>query len=458
MTEFKNDAERMVLVCAITSDRVLGEIVTKVRDKEPFRSRWSNLVYGWCATFYRKYGAAPRRAIEQRFKAFAEKSRDEDVVEMIGVFLKGLSRDHRSDLNEKWVLDLAAEHFNRIRMERLRDQIDADVDGVDSQRIISEFQSVSLGASRKIDVFTDADAQREALEEQGEEILVHYPNALGEFFSNHLSRDGLISFMAPEKRGKTFWLLDLAWRSAVRCKRRTLFYSMGDMSERQVMRRFLSRATRRPIVGGKIRIPIKFNEEGVPRFARRKSGRRMSMSDVRNAFKQTRMKTSHSTSLLRLRSEPNSTMNVAGVRSDMIDYAREGWMPDVVVIDYADILAPETTRDDFRHQIDETWKALRRLSQEFHCLVVTATQSNAASYGAEVIRRKHFSEDKRKFAHVTGMVGINQTDDEKALGMYRLNWTALREGAYSESRCVTVAGCLEITSPCIISTWGDDWG
>jgi hypothetical protein len=96
---------------------------------------------------------------------------------------------------------------------------------------------------------------------------------------------------------------------------------------------------------------------------------------------------------------------------------------------------------------------MRRLSQENHVLVVTATQTDAKSYGVHTLRREHFSEDKRKFSHVTGIVGINQDPQEMELGVFRLNWIALREGSYSESRCCHVAGCLAIANPAIVSAW-----
>jgi hypothetical protein len=151
----------------------------------------------------------------------------------------------------------------------------------------------------------------------------------------------------------------------------------------------------------------------------------------------------------------NSTTTVADVRASLDEKIKGGWIPDVVVIDYADILAPEAGAklQDFRHQTNETWKALRRLSQDYHVLVVTATQSDAASYEARLVTRKNFSEDKRKLSHVTGMVGLNQTEEEKSRGIYRLNWIVLREGVFYEARCVTSAGSLALANPAMLSIW-----
>ena len=85
--------------------------------------------------------------------------------------------------------------------------------------------------------------------------------------------------------------------------------------------------------------------------------------------------------------------------------------------------------------------------------MVTATQTNAKGYTDELIRRGNFSEDKRKLAHVTGMVGLNQTEKDKRQGIYRVNWVMLREAAYFKSRCVVAAGSLDISCPVMFASW-----
>ena len=159
-------------------------------------------------------------------------------------------------------------------------------------------------------------------------------------------------------------------------------------------------------------------------------------------------------SYLKLSVHPNSTLSVSGIKNILRTWEQEEWVPDIIVIDYADILDMDSYKLEGRDRINETWKQLRSLSQIYHCLVITATQADAGSYDATLIRRCNFSEDKRKFAHVTGMVGINQTDPvEKELGVMRFNWLKLRDGKYSENVCVYIAGCLAVASPMIKSCW-----
>ena len=140
----------------------------------------------------------------------------------------------------------------------------------------------------------------------------------------------------------------------------------------------------------------------------------------------------------------------ASVRVSDIDAILSRWeiernfVPDVIIVDYADILAPENSRLQLRDQMNETWASLRRLSQERRCLVLVPTQASAKSYQKSLQTMTEFSEDKRKMAHVTGMLGLNQTEQEKPLGIMRLNWIVLRESPYSVRQCLFVAQCLAL--------------
>jgi hypothetical protein len=119
---------------------------------------------------------------------------------------------------------------------------------------------------------------------------------------------------------------------------------------------------------------------------------------------------------------PNKTLHVKEIDTilDIWEQA-EGFVPDVIVVDYADILAPENSKEQFRHQQNETWSSLRSLSQRKHCLVITATQADADGLTKESLGLDNFSEDVRKYAHVTGMFTLNRTDLEKNLRIMRLS-------------------------------------
>lgn len=252
----------------------------------------------------------------------------------------------------------------------------------------------------------------------------------------------------------SMFLLDVAWRAMVQ-KRRTAFFAIGDMSERQVMRRLLVRAAGKPFTPRVVKKPvsIKREESGEIKVEYDEVSFDEPLSwhqAVKACEKITRGRT---IPYLKLSCHPNSAIGMDGVRGILADWAREGWVADVVVIDYADNLDPPPGSGDPRNAVNMIWKQMRRASQELHCCLVTASQTDAESYAAQTITKKNFSENKLKNAHTTGVVGINQTDDEKKQGIYRLNWVVRREEEFSEYRCAAVAGCLALVRPVMVSVF-----
>lgn len=463
--KYQSDDERSILTGMIVNSRVLARIAAHVTaDTKPFRSKWSNVVARWCLEYHAQYQKAPRGAVPILFRSYAEESQDEEAVKVIETFLGTLSDDYKAlskDINDDHLVDTASRYFNQVKLEKLNTALEADLlrkDVEGAREKLSAFTPINLATSSVAEVLTDKELLVDALADNENEVMIRYPRALGEFFGPHLCRDGFIAFLAPEKRGKSFWLIDVAWR-AVLNKRKTLIYSLGDMSQRQMMRRFIARAARRPIEPGSVHLPkrMRMEEDGVAAIRTEEVAyaNRISVAEAREAMKGVYVNTAHTESLLKMKCTSNSTTRVVDIRTDLDEMAREGWVPDVVVLDYADILAPESGSGDmdYRHQINETWKALRRLSQDYHILVVTATQSDAEGYDRKTLGRKNFSEDKRKLSHVTGMIGLNQIDEEKRKGIFRLNWILLREGDYLETRCVTAAGNLAVAHPSMLSVW-----
>jgi hypothetical protein len=128
---------------------------------------------------------------------------------------------------------------------------------------------------------------------------------------------------------------------------------------------------------------------------------------------------------------------------------QDNFVPDIILIDYADILASDadSSRLEPRNQQNKIWQRLRKLSQQKHCLVVTATQADAASYDKNTLGLSNFSEDKRKYGHVTAMYGLNQSPEEKQIGIMRVNELVIRDGAFDRMNQIKILQCLEIGRP-----------
>jgi hypothetical protein len=390
-----------------------------------------------------------------------EKERDKETVDLIERFLNALSdqyRSARSEINPQYIIDKSGKYFQRVQLEKLKEDLEEELDAgnlEDAHNLIHKYRPVAIGAGVNSYLINDMESVRVSLSNKKEtQVLLKYPDALGDFFGDTFERDSFVSFEGPEKRGKSFWLFDVVWRTMLE-KRKVALFSVGDMSKNQVIRRFAARAAFRPFKAGTIKLPKKINRKEsdlVPIIQHKEKtfDKPMKWSEAWKAFQEWG-KALRGTDYIRLSVHPNSTISAEGIHETINLWQNEGWVPDVVVIDYADILAPINAKEAKIEQIDETWRYLRRMSQELHCCVVTATQTNRESYKAKTISMQHAANDKRKRAHVTASIGLNQDNDEKAIGVYRLNYIVRREEDSNPNHRVFTASCLGIGNPAVLS-------
>lgn len=454
--------ERRVLVGMITDKAVLGQIASRWED-DLFKSRWGNLVGKWCVDYYNRYHKAPQKAIEDIFSSWAGEAQDKATVRLVDSFLASLSDEYEAlakESNADFIIDLAAKHFNEVKARNLIEEAQGFLDVGQSDKVwelMTKTHKMEVGVGAGVDVFSDRAAVESAFADRADP-LIRYPGALANFYRDSLCRDGFIAFMGPEKRGKSWALLDMAFRAAIQ-RRKVAFFSIGDMSQNQVMRRLMIRAARAPWKPAKVKWPtfIEYDPDDLCAKVDHKIlefKKPLEWGSAWNACKELlKSKIKSKESYFKLSCHPNSSLNVFGLKSVLDSWDRNGWNPDVIIIDYADLFAPIQGYLESRDSINATWKHLRGLSQELHCLVVTATQADAASYKAKTVDMSNFSEDKRKLSHVTGMVGLNQTPEEKEHGVIRYNWVVLREDEFTQGRCIHVAGCLPLGNPCVKSTF-----
>lgn len=469
--------ERRILIGVIVDPTVCGAVAARWNG-ERFLAPWSNLIAGWAVDYYRRYDKPPGRDIEAAFAAWAATgTKDEDTVKSIESLLGTLSGEYQreaEEINSSHLLDLAEEHFNRVRLKRAVDQISGFLDAGRLDKALEIYEEtkdpVQVQMRSAIDLLNDKEAVQRAFDYRSEPV-VEYPGPLGQFYGGTLERDGFVAYMGMEKIGKTWFLLDVAWRALLQ-RRRVAFFQLGDLSESQIIGRFLTRAAGHPMEGDEWPLVCKIPESVEKLEAKKEEGDfgyvpelAIATRDVTfhapleehvgwAAFQKVQRERVKSTKpYFKLDNHSAGTLTVPSILATLRMWDRQGWSPDVVVIDYADILAPFPGYTESRDAVNANWMAMRAMSTQLRCLVVTATQVNSASYKAGLLDMTNFSEDKRKFSHVTAMVGLNQTDMEKEREVWRLNWLVRRGRKSSRRKVVYVAGCVGIGNPCVRSTF-----
>jgi replicative DNA helicase len=133
---------------------------------------------------------------------------------------------------------------------------------------------------------------------------------------------------------------------------------------------------------------------------------------------------------------PTGTLTPSMLRALIERYKSPGLNPDgtvrppiifdEVIVDYADIMAPDVyTREPIENS-KQIWIALRAIAQEENVAMLTATQSNREGMKATIIKATDVADDINKVRTVDLMISINYTDEERAAGECRLFFAASR--------------------------------
>lgn len=99
---------------------------------------------------------------------------------------------------------------------------------------------------------------------------------------------------------------------------------------------------------------------------------------------------------------------------------------DLVVVDYADIMAPDFRVNDTIENSKQIYLALRAIAHEENVALLTATQTNREGFKSTVAKAEHVADDFNKVRTVDIMISINVTDEERSNGEARLFFAASR--------------------------------
>jgi len=502
-TKVDNRLERQIATGMVVSTDFLRS-VSAIYEPGLIEIPFVRTIADWCLKHHETYKVAPGPHIRDLFDHESRKPEmDSDEAELIGDFLEEISNEHeRADkFNVEYILDQTVQRFKKQKLTILADEIRGAASSgelADAEAFLAGYKQVSRYETSGVNPFTNQDVIRHAFESENQPLF-SLPGALGRALGP-VCREDFIGIMGPEKRGKTWWLMFYGIMAAkARCN--VAFFQVGDMSEAQFTRRghvYLAQRSFKEKYCGPILVPIldcyhnqwdscedenracdfgiiedekkgtlaKFEDaeqdgykpctycvkryplrfRGAHWYTKREAVEPLTWREaIRNGKQfEKRIKGRN----FKLSTHSNTSINIKGIRAILSGWEYfEGFVPDVVIIDYADILAPEDTRKEHRHQQNDSWKAMRALSQDLKCAVITATQADADSYDKKSLKLTNFSEDKRKYAHVTAFHGLNQTPEEKRRGVMRYSQMLAREDDFDILRQVKVLQCLQIGRP-----------
>lgn len=125
---------------------------------------------------------------------------------------------------------------------------------------------------------------------------------------------------------------------------------------------------------------------------------------------------------------PTKSASVQTLKNHIEKLRKRGINPDLVLVDYADLLRPVRSSGEKRHELEETYEGLRGLAQTYEFPIWTASQTNRGGLNAEVITMEAISEAFNKCFVADFIFSLSRTVQDKQSNKGRLFVAKNRNG------------------------------
>ena len=125
---------------------------------------------------------------------------------------------------------------------------------------------------------------------------------------------------------------------------------------------------------------------------------------------------------------PTKSATTQSIKNHLEKLKKRGIHPDMVIVDYADLLRPVKSRSEKRHELESLYEELRGIAQSMECPIWTASQTNRSGLNAEVITMEAISEAFNKCFVADFIFTVSRTIEDKKANMGRIFLAKNRNG------------------------------
>jgi replicative DNA helicase len=258
-----------------------------------------------------------------------------------------------------------------------------------------------------------------------------FPTGIPEFDRRGFgpTRKEMFLYIADTKTGKTWCMIHLA-KMVVMNGLRTVHVSL-EMSEEKIAQRYVQTL---------FAISKRAEKYVTRRFKKTKRGKldfeikeveaKLSLDNPNIAKKlKTKLKRWRTRILdnIQVKQFPTSQLTVEGLEAylDSLEMT-QGFVPDLLIVDYPDLMKIPGGAGQLRHGLSEVYKRLRGVAVARNLALAVPTQSNRGGATAKTVNRTNVSEAYSKIADADMALTYSQTELEKKLGLARLRVEAGR--------------------------------
>jgi hypothetical protein len=492
-------AEEKILTGMIISDNFCRDI-SKLISKHTIETPYISIAVRWCQEYYYKYKEAPGIHIQDIFEVEKEKLEVPHQQAIEAILAKLSNQYAESGINEDFFKDEAFRLIESRNLKYSSSQTSSliELGRLDeAKQVYRSYKEISIITSGWEDPFAPQVMQNHFADEQSKKSgLFQLPGEIGNFIGP-FERNWLVGILAPAKRGKTFWAIEIVLQ-ALFSRKKSVLISL-EMNSQRIRKRIYNRLTAMSSETRDYIFPVfdclKNQKNSCNKSIRKNNLRLLDSEDKKPDYNQEspyrvcvecrgsfdfipstwftttkieKMKIKKAQKLLeaqalqlgynktlgsnlRVLAYPAFSANLQRVRNDIQVLMDQGFIPDVMAIDYPDILAPEDNRITGRERIDQTWKTLKGMTDEMHCCIFAPSQANRGSFDKKNVGQTDTSEDIRKIANGDLWLAINQTPQEKKASITRISKIASRDRAFDPYESVIVLQQLTLGQICLDS-------
>lgn len=445
----------MNFLCAFILSEKFCALFHKAFEPRYFENPDYKVLVSYIQSYFRKYSRPPKKLIV----SYIEKHKNQFADDTLYLSLKKTlitSAESIDGLLEKYetqyIMDDAELFIKAAALRIAMDKINLALDGDNEEEALRTYEKMVIPEAQKSGIISfedDLEKQREALRKNNN-LVIRFDGLIGELIGN-LYRGDFFTFVAPTGQGKTWWLMYAA-KQARAHGLNVLFLSL-EMQEQSVLRRFQQMYYRRTLHGEDVTIS-KFVQDDDNKYRvinKKLNIPQLKPEDVENLKLKKIGRYVHG----RLKIVCRAGINIGDVRAVLSELKYQNkFIPEVIVLDYADKMTTTKRTNSERETLGVIWKDLRDLALEQNLLLITASQTNRASWDKHYDRTA-IAEDARKLNEVSCAVGIMSDKRERELGLSMLRLLKIRDGHF-ESRDLYCSCNYHIGAPALDCVWARD--
>ena len=371
------------VVASLLTDRPFLQQVTDILLPEFFESEANQWIIETIIKYFQEYTTAPTLDV------FKIKLQDVDN-EVLKTSIVETLKDSYRHLESNDLDFIKSETLNFCKNQCIKRAI------LDSVELLRKGQYDAIKST--IDTAMKAGADKEVGHEYNESVADRYKDNVRDTIEtpwsviNDLSDGGfgkgeLVVFVAPAGIGKSWGLINVG-AHAVKSGLNVVHYTL-ELNEGYVGQRYDA------VLTGIANQNLKYNIDEVTSSVSKLKGN------------------------LVIKYYPTKTASCSTLRAHIEKMILIGKKPDLVIVDYADLLRGAVARKEMRHELESIYEDLRGIAGEYEVPLFTASQANRSALEDDIIEAGKISESYSKVMIADFVLSLSRKVTDKIAGTGR---------------------------------------